>query len=83
MVIPQRIGGEFVFLGGVQLIKSLFESQQPQLDLIFSLMTLVVSYLTACILVWIYETKINKVITSIEEIDVPPPGEDDEEEEDE
>ncbi|OGI12441.1 hypothetical protein A3K64_04305 [Candidatus Micrarchaeota archaeon RBG_16_36_9] len=80
--MPQLVAGDIMLLGGVYLIKSLFESQSPQLDLIFLVTIFIASYLIACLLTWVYENKINKVIANAEEMDVPPPEEDDEETED-
>lgn len=77
--MPQLVGGNITLLGGVYMLRSLFESQPPQIDLVFLVSIFIASYLIACLIVWIYDTKINKVISSVEEIDVPPPEEEDEE----
>lgn len=80
LTLPQLVGEDIMLFGGVYIIKSLFEAQPPQLDLLFLAVIFIASYLIACLLIWIYENKINKVIANVEEIDVPPPGEDDSEE---
>jgi len=82
-IMPQLIGGEFVFLGGVHMLKSLFEAQPLKLNLSFLAITFIAYYLLACLIVWIYENKMKKFITDVEEIDVPPPEERSEEEKEE
>ena len=78
--MPQLAGGSITLLGGVYMLRSLFESQPPQVDIVFLVSIFIASYLISCLIVWIYDTKINKVVSSIEEIDVPPPEERDDEE---
>ena len=86
LVLPQKVSSEFIFFGGVYIIKFLFESHPPALDLIMSVVVLIVSYLLACLLVWVYDTKVNKYILSEGEVEVQPPeekkGEEKEESED-
>jgi hypothetical protein len=67
------IGGDIVLLGGIRLVEYLFESQPPQLNLIFSLVVLIVSYLLACLIQELYDRKIRKFIAFEEETDVEPP----------
>ncbi len=73
LVLPQKVSNDFILFGGVFIIKSLFESYAPNLDLIVTVIILIVSYLLACLLVWVYDTKINKFIAFESEIEVPPP----------
>ncbi len=73
LVLPQEISNDLVFFGGVYIIKSLFELYQPFLNFLITAAVLVVSYLVACVAVWIYETKINKFIISEGEEEVQPP----------
>jgi len=75
LVLPQRASGNIIFFGGVFIIKSLFESYAPELDLLITLIVLIVSYLLACLLVWIYDHKINTFIVSEGEVEVNPPEE--------
>lgn len=75
LILPQRISNDFILFGGVFMIKSLFESNPPNLDLIITVIILIASYLLSCFLVWIYETKINKFIVSEGEEEVSPPEE--------
>lgn len=73
LVLPQKVSTDFIFFGGVYIIKSLFESYPPNLDLMITAIVLIASYLLACLLVWIYNTKINKFIVSEGEVEVQPP----------
>jgi hypothetical protein len=73
LVLPQEISNDFVFFGGVYIIKSLFELYQPFLNFLITVVVLVVSYLVACIAIWIYDTKINKFIVTEGEEEVQPP----------
>ena len=75
LVLPQNASGELVFFGGVFIIKSLFEAHPPSLDLTVTAITLIASYLLACLLVWFYDAKFNKSIVSEGEVEVPPPEE--------
>jgi len=75
LVLPQNASGEFVFFGGVFIIKSLFEAHPPSLDLTVAVISLIVSYLLACLLVWFYDAKFNKFILSEGEVEVSPPEE--------
>ncbi len=75
LVLPQMVSGNIILFGGVFIIKSLFESYAPELDLLITLVVLIVSYLLACILVWIYDHKINTFIVSEGEVEVHPPEE--------
>jgi len=72
LVLPQKVSNDFILFGGVFIIKALFESYPPNLDLIVSLVVLIISYLLACLLVWIYDSKINKFIVSEGEVEVHP-----------
>jgi hypothetical protein len=75
LVLPQNASGEFVFFGGVFIIKSLFEAHPPSLDLTIAAISLIASYLLACLLVWFYDAKFNKFILSEGEVEVSPPEE--------
>ncbi len=75
LILPQKISDNIILFGGVSIIKFLFESYPPDLDLTVTVIVLIVSYLLSCILVWIYDNKINKFIVSESEIEVPPPEE--------
>ncbi|NIM47094.1 MAG: hypothetical protein GTN40_02965 [Candidatus Aenigmarchaeota archaeon] len=75
LILPQKVSNDIILFGGVSIIKFLFESQPPDLDLIVTVIVLIVSYLLSCILVWIYDNKINKFIISEGEVDVSPPEE--------
>ena len=72
LILPQRASNDFILFGGVFIIKSLFESYPPNLDLTVTAIVLIISYLIACILVWIYDTKINKFIITESEVEVQP-----------
>ncbi len=72
LVLPQKVSGNFIFFGGVFIIKSFFESYPPNLDLNLTIIILVLSYFLACFLVWIYDNKINKFIVSEVEVEVEP-----------
>jgi hypothetical protein len=73
LIFPQMIGGNIVLLGSIRLVEYLFESQPPQLNLIFLLVILIVSYLLACLIPEFYDRKVRKFIAFEEEIDVEPP----------
>jgi len=75
LILPQRVSNSFIFFGGVSIIKFLFESYPPDLDLSVTVIVLIISYLLSCLLVWIYDNKINKFIVSEGEVDVSPPEE--------
>ena len=75
LILPQKVSNDIVLFGGVFIIKSLFESYQPNLDLVVIVIILIVSYLLSCILIWVYDTKINKFIAFEGEVEVPPPEE--------
>jgi hypothetical protein len=75
LVLPQKASDELVFFGGVFIIKSLFEAHPPSLDLTIAVISLIASYLLACLLIWIYDKKINKFIMSEGEEEVQPPEE--------
>jgi CDP-diglyceride synthetase len=75
LVLPQKASDEFVFFGGVFIIKSLFEAHPPSLDITVAVISLIASYLLACLLVWFYDTKFNKFIVSEGEVEVQPPEE--------
>ncbi len=75
LILPQKVSNDIILFGGVSIIKFLFESHPPDLDLIVTVIVLIVSYLLSCILVWIYDNKINKFIISEGEVDVSPPEE--------
>jgi len=72
LILPQKVSNEIILFGGVYIIKFLFESEPPKLDLIVTVIVLIVSYLVACILVWIYDSRINKFIISEGEVEVQP-----------
>jgi len=72
LVLPQKISDGFIFFGGVYIIKSLFESLPPTLDLSITVVMLIVSYLLASLVIWLYDKKINKFIMSEGEIEVQP-----------
>ena len=80
LTLPQLVGRDIMMFGGVYIIKSLFEAQPPNLNLIFSVITLITYYLLACLVSEVYDRKVRKFIATEEEIEVPPPGEDDSEE---
>jgi len=75
LVLPQKISDGFIFFGGVYIIKSLFESLPPTLDLSITAIMLIASYLLASLVIWFYDKKINKFIMSEGEIEVQPPEE--------
>ena len=75
LILPQNSSGEFVFFGGVYIIKSLFEAHPPSLDLTITAISLIASYLLACLLVWFYDAKFNKFIVSEGEEEVQLPEE--------
>ena len=75
LVLPQKTPDELVLFGGVYLIKSLFEPQPPNIDLIVAIIVLISSYLIACLLIWFYDAKFNKFILSEGEVEVQPPEE--------
>ena len=75
LVLPQKVSEDFIIFGGVFIIKSLFESYAPKIDLILTVIVLIVYYLLACLLIWIYDSKRNKFIVSEGEVDVEPPEE--------
>jgi len=75
LVLPQKASDELVFFGGVYIIKSLFEAHPPILDLTVAVISLIASYLLACLLVWFYDAKFNKFIISEGEVEVNPPEE--------
>ena len=75
LVLPQKTPDELVLFGGVYIIKSLFEAHPPILDLTITAISLIASYLLACLLVWFYDAKFNKFILSEGEIEVQPPEE--------
>ncbi len=78
LVLPQKASDELVFFGGVFIIKSLFEAHPPSLDLTIAVISLIASYIIACLLIWIYDKKINKFIMSEGEEEVQPPEKKDE-----
>jgi hypothetical protein len=72
MILPQNISGSLVLFGGVYFVKSLFDFYQPVIDLTFTLMLLVSTYIVVSLLVWLYEKKINTFIVTEGEEDVQP-----------
>lgn len=75
LVLPQKTPDELVLFGGVYIIKSLFEAHPPSLDLTITVVSLLASYLLACLLVWFYDAKFNKFILSEGEVEVQLPEE--------
>jgi hypothetical protein len=75
LVLPQKTPDGLVLFGGVYIIRSLFEAHPPILDLTVAVISLIASYLLACLLVWFYDAKFNKFIVSEGEIEVQPPEE--------
>jgi hypothetical protein len=73
MVLPQNISGSYVLFGGVYFVKSLFDFYQPMIDLSFTLMLIISSYIVISLAVWLYEKKINTFIVTEGEEDVQPP----------
>ena len=69
------MSNDIIIFGGVFMIKALFESQPPNLDLTVTAIVLIASYLLSCLLVWVYDTKVNTFIVSEGEVDVQPPEE--------
>jgi len=72
MILPQNISGSLILFGGVYFVKSLFDFYQPVIDLTFTLMLLVSSYILVSLVVWLYEKKINTFIVTEGEEDVQP-----------
>lgn len=80
LILPQKVSNEIILFGGVYIIKFLFGSEPPKLDLIVAAIVLIASYLIACVLVWIYDSRINKFVISEGEVEVQPEEEDRKEE---
>jgi hypothetical protein len=73
LVLPQKVSNDFIFFGGVFIIRSLFESLPPNLDLNITAIILIASYFISCLVIWLYDSKINTFILSEGEVDVNPP----------
>jgi hypothetical protein len=69
LILPQRISNDYTLFGGVYLVKYLFETYQPALDLYIFAIVLVSSYILVSFVIWIYDKKINKfIVTEGEEV---------------
>jgi hypothetical protein len=75
LILPQKISNDFTLFGGVYLIRYLFETYQPSLDIYTFAVILISSYLVVSFLVWLYDKKINKFIVTEGEETVNPPEE--------
>jgi hypothetical protein len=75
LILPQKFSDNFIYFGGVYLIRNLVETFQPGLDIYMFAIVLLSSYLFVSIVVWIYDNKINKFIVTEGEETVEPPEE--------
>jgi hypothetical protein len=73
MILPQKISDSYVLFGGVYFVKSLFDFYQPVIDLSFTVILLIISYITISVALWIYEKKVNTLIVNEGEEEVQPP----------